>query len=291
MTAAAASAPAGATGNPRNAFTVDLEDWFHICGVPALGFERWAALPSRVEPTTRWLLETLDATGVRATFFIVGWIARRFPRLIEEVRRAGHEIGSHGYRHQRVYELDQDAFRQDLRASVRALQDAGVESVKLFRAPEWSVNDRSLWALDILVEEGFQLDASMAPLPIVGSRRFPRAPHVRQTAGGSIVEVPPLVRDRFGQVMPAGWGWGLRMSSVRTTLDTIERTNRLGAFAVLTVHPWEVDPDPPSVRLPARLRFAHYFRLDGFAGRLRAILSAGRFAPIGSAIPASWTRP
>jgi len=167
------------------------------------------------------------------------------------------------------------------------LRAVGVRPVSLFRAPEWSVNDRSLWALDVLVEEGFRLDASMAPLTMVGSLGFPRCPHVRQTAAGPIVEVPPLVADRFGQVMPLGWGWGLRMSSPRRVLDAIEGVNRQGQPAVLMVHPWEIDPDPPRVRLPARLHFAHYFRLGGFADRLRTILSGGRFGPIGRIAPAA----
>jgi polysaccharide deacetylase family protein (PEP-CTERM system associated) len=275
------------TGDPSNALTVDLEEWFHVCGVEALRFERWDALPSRVEPTTRWLLDALDRAGVRATFFVVGWIAERFPHLVEAVRLAGHEIGSHGHGHVRVYDLGREAFLEDLRASVRALRAAGVAHVSLFRAPEWSVNDRSLWALDVLAGEGFGLDASMAPLAIVGSRRFPRHPHVRQTTAGPIVEVPPLVRDRLGQVMPFGWGWGLRMSSPRAVLAEIERLNHDGHPAVLTVHPWEIDPDPPRVRLPARLHFAHYFRLGGFADRLRAILTGGRFGPIGRLAPAA----
>ena len=278
--------PAG-PGDPYNAFTVDLEEWFHVCGVEPLRFERWTTLPSRVEPTTRWLLDALDRANVCATFFIVGWVAERFPELVEAVRDAGHEIGSHGHAHRRVYELDAEAFRRDLQASVRALKAAGAGDVSLFRAPEWSVNDRSLWALAVLVEEGFRLDASMAPLTMVGSLSSPRYPHVRQTAAGPIVEVPPLVADRFGRVMPLGWGWGLRMSSPRRVLNAIERVNRRGQPAVLTVHPWEIDPDPPRVRLPARLHFAHYFRIGGFADRLRTILSGSHFGPIGRIVPAA----
>ena len=278
--------PGGSPGGPGpahadNAFTVDLEEWFHVCGVGgALAFERWDELPARVVPTTQSLLDLLDRAGVRATFFVVGWIAARYPRLVEAVRDAGHEIGSHGYRHQRVYELDGAAFRRDLQASVGALNAAGVAVVCCFRAPEWSVNDRSLWALDTLVEEGFTVDASMAPVKMVGSPRYPRHPHIRRTGAGPILEVPPLVADRFGQVMPLGWGWGLRMSSPSRVLHAIDRLNRSGRPAVLAVHPWELDPDPPRVRLPAGLRFAHYFRLAGFADRLRAIVSGGRFGPI-----------
>ena len=266
----------------RNVFTVDLEEWFHICGVGgALAPENWDRLPARVEQTTRTLLDLLDTIQVRATFFVVGWVGDRYPRLIETVLAGGHEIGSHGYHHARVYDLGPDAFRQDLRASIRALAAAGAARVTMFRAPEWSINDRSFWALQTLVEEGVTLDASMAPIKLVGAVTYPRHPHVRHTPAGPITEVPPLVVDRFRQVMPMGWGWGLRMSSPQRVLRAIDAVNRAGIPAVLMVHPWEFDPDPPRVRLPARLQFAHYFRLSGFRERLRDVLRGAPFGHIG----------
>jgi polysaccharide deacetylase family protein (PEP-CTERM system associated) len=273
----------------RNIFTVDLEEWFHICasGNESLEPEHWDRLQTRVEPTTRLLLELLDRRSIRATFFVVGWVAERHPELVETVRAAGHEIGSHGHLHQKVYALGPDAFRSDLRESIRVLSALGAGPVTLFRAPEWSINDRSLWALDILVEEGVKIDASMAPLRIVGAVTYPRYPHIRRTPAGPITEVPPLVADRFRQVMPMGWGWGLRMSSSRRVLRTIEAVNRAGLPAVLTVHPWELDPDPPRVRLPARLHFAHYFRLSGFHTRLNEVLEGAAFGRMGDSVQGS----
>ena len=265
-----------------NIFTVDLEDWFHVCGVRGLSRDTWSALPSRIGETTRWLLDALDAAGVRATFFVVGWIAEKHPEIVAAVQRGGHHIGSHGYDHVRAYEVGGGAFAADLKKSVSALHSAGVPQVTAFRAPEWSINDRSLWALEVLTASGFTIDASMAPLRIVGSPAFPRHPHLRHTRSGTILEVPPLVADRFGQVMPLGWGWGLRMSSPRRVLRTIEQTNKAGHPAVLAVHPWEFDIDPPRVRLPPAVHFAHYFRLDGFRDRLRSILGSARFGPISS---------
>ena len=265
-------------GHPQNLFTVDLEEWFHVCGVGgALAPDGWDRLPSRVELTTRLLLDVLDSAGVPATFFILGWVAERHPHLVQEVRAAGHDIGSHSHSHTRAYELGPIGFRDDLRASVRALQAAGTGPIACFRAPEWSINEKSMWALETLADEGFAVDASMAPLRIVGSTSFPRVPHVRETATGSILELPPLVADRFGQVMPMGWGWGLRMSSPARVLRVIEDANRRGAPAVLTVHPWEIDPEPPRVRLRPGLHFAHYFRLTGFLDRLRVILRSTTF--------------
>jgi peptidoglycan-N-acetylglucosamine deacetylase len=266
-----------------NSLTVDVEEWFHICGVPQLQPETWTRLPSRVERTTRMLLDELDTAGIKGTFFIVGWIAERYPGLVGLILTAGHDVGSHSFWHRRVYDLDPASFAEDLDASVTTLVAAGTPAITAFRAPEWSINHRSEWALEVLVQRGFKADASMAPLRIVGDVSYPRRPHVRSTALGPIVEVPPLVADRFGQVMPMGWGWGLRMSSPSRVLKEIERANKLGTPAVLTIHPWELDPDPPRVPLPLGLRFAHYFRLDGFPGRLRTILRGASFGPLQAA--------
>jgi polysaccharide deacetylase family protein (PEP-CTERM system associated) len=264
----------------KNALTVDVEEWFHICGVGGpLATEHWDTLPSRVADTTRMLLEDFDRAGARATFFVLGWVAEKYPQLVGEIRSAGHEIGTHGFSHTRVYELEPEAFAADLRKSLRSLSAAGAPRVAAFRAPEWSINDRSLWALDVLVREGLSVDASMAPVRLVGREDYPRAVHVRPTSAGPIAEYPPLVADRFGHAMPMGWGWGLRMSSPRRVLQTIEAANQDGRAAVLMVHPWEIDPDPPRVRLRTALWFSHYFRLDGFRRRLSEVL---RSAPLGA---------
>ena len=281
------------SGDIRNVFTVDLEEWFHICasGNPALEPGNWDRLPSRVDLTTRLLLDMLERLSIHATFFVVGWVAERHPGLMASIRARGHEIGSHSHMHRKLDELGPEGFRADLRMSVRALRSVGVDAVTCFRAPEWSVNDRSPWALDVLRADNIDIDASMAPLRIVGNVAYPRYPHRRQTAAGPITEVPPLVADRFGHVMPMGWGWGLRMSPPGRVLRTIEAVNRAGAPAVLTVHPWELDPDPPRVQLPARLRFAHYFRLSGFGPRLNEVLSGASFGTIGDFLSAAPTIP
>ena len=264
----------------QNAFTVDVEEWFHICGVEALAPPVWDQLPSRVHLTTHLLLEELARADVTATFLFVGWVADRYPDLVEEVLRAGHCVGSHSFWHRHVFNLTADVFEVDLKTSLRALRDAGAHDVRSFRAPEWSINESSLWAFEVLARNGIKVDASMAPVSLVGNPRRSRSPHVRSTAAGPVWEMPPLVADRFGQVMPIGWGWGLRMSSPGRLLRTIDGENRLGRPAVLTIHPWELDPDPPRVQLPWRLRFSHYFRLSGFVGRLREVLRQGRFAPL-----------
>ena len=257
----------------KNAFTVDLEEWFHLCGVRGpLASENWDKLPSRVERNTRDLLDLLDTHGIRATFFILGWISDRYPHLVSLVLDAGHEVGGHGFGHRRVYELTPQTFKQDLEQNLASLAAAGATRVVGFRAPEWSINDRSLWALDVLAESGFQFDSSMTPLRIIGNPAYPQAMHTRQTPTGTITEFPPLVARRLGQNFPAGGGWGLRMSRPGTTIREIEKRNRRGEPVALFVHPWEIDEDPPRASLSLPHRFVHYFRLSGFRTRLAEVL-------------------
>jgi polysaccharide deacetylase family protein (PEP-CTERM system associated) len=269
----------------RNCLTVDVEEWFHVCGVAgALAPERWDRLPSRVVDNTRDLLDLLERCHVRATFFILGWVAARYPRLVDEIGRAGHEIGSHGHLHRRVYELSPESFAIELDQSRAALAAAGATSVVGFRAPEWSINDRSLWAIDVLAQKGFRFDSSMAPLRIVGNPRYLQTPHTLSTSSGELLEFPPLVGRRFGQNIPLGGGWGLRMADPDRIAATIDDRNNRGTPIALFVHPWEIDPDPPRVKLPRAKRFVHYFRLEGFRDRLERVLRHGAFAPMGEVL-------
>ena len=268
-----------------NCLTVDVEEWFHVCETEGpFAVDRWDILPSRVVETTRDLLRLLDACGVRGTLFVMGWVALRYPALVNEIVRAGHEIGSHGHLHQCVYELTPDGLARDLAASRAALAAAGVRDVRGYRAPEWSINGRSLWALEALARAGFTFDSSMAPMKIVGDPEYPKEPHRRSTSCGDLLEFPPLVDRRFGHNMPLGLGWGLRMSSPARVIRAIEDRNSHGIPVALAVHPWEIDPDPPRVKLPLAKSFAHYFRLGGFRARLERILRGTSFAPMGEVL-------
>jgi polysaccharide deacetylase family protein (PEP-CTERM system associated) len=263
-----------------NAFTVDVEEWFHVCGVPALSDPAaWDRLESRVERDTARVLDLLDACGVRATCFVVGWVAERHPEVVARIRDAGHEIGSHGHRHRRVYELDAGEFARDLRLAGAALTAAGAPVPTQFRAPEWSINGRAPWALEQLAAAGYTVDSSRAPLRVVGDPVYPEVPHVIATAHGRIVEVPPSVERRLGQRTPFGGGWGLRLARPSRVVREIARRNAAGVPVTCWIHPWELDPDPPRMRLPAGKAFAHYFRLSGWTERLRQVL---RGAPFGT---------
>ena len=271
------------TGRVRNFLTVDVEEWFHICGLDAPRVPGTPAeLPSRVELTTDLTLELLARHGITATFFLLGSVVERHPALVSRVVSAGHEVASHGWSHLRVYDLDERSFTDELQRTSAAVEAAGAARPIGFRAPEWSINDRSMWALTVLARLGYRYDSSMSPLRLVGNPAFPQAPHMRATAGGSLLEVPPMVGRRFGQQFPLGGGWGLRMSRPATVIREINRRNRLGEPATLFIHPWELDPHPPQIALPWSRRFSHYFRLDGFARRLEEILADAEFGPIGA---------
>jgi polysaccharide deacetylase family protein (PEP-CTERM system associated) len=269
------------TGQVQNFLTVDVEEWFHIAGVGApLAQDRWDSLPSRVELTTRLTLDLLARRSVTGTFFILGWIADRYPHLVDLVRQAGHEIASHGWSHRRVYELDEASFDEELTRAQAAITAAGAPPPVGFRAPEWSINDRSLWALDVLARRGFVYDSSMTPLRIVGNPSYPQVPHRRDTPHGPLFEVPPLVTRRFGQQLPLGGGWGLRMTRPAEVAKAIEARNRRGEPVTLFLHPWEIDPDPPRVALPWALAFSHYWRLSGYRERFDEVLASIPFGPI-----------
>jgi peptidoglycan-N-acetylglucosamine deacetylase len=231
--------------------TVDVEDWFHICGVgdrlPRAGWDR---LESRVVPNTLGLLDLLDRFGARATFFVLGWVAQRQPDLVREIARRGHEIASHGTLHQRVYTLSPRAFEADLLRSLELLTPLATHPVRGYRAPEWSIRDDSLWALDILGRNGLVYDASMAPLPVIGNPVYPCHIHRRAFAGGALWEVPPLVAQTPWINLPAGGGWGLRVLPQAWIAACVRRRQRRGQPAVFFVHPREMDRDNPKIRLP-----------------------------------------
>ncbi|MEO8070712.1 MAG: polysaccharide deacetylase family protein [Acidobacteriota bacterium] len=266
---------------PHHALTVDVEEWFHVCGVNALSAPYWPSLPSRVVDNTRWLLDLFERTGTHATFFVLGYVAERYPRLVERIIRDGHEVGSHGHMHDRVYDLAPETFAADVDRSLAALAACGATRIRGFRAPEWSINDRSMWALEVLARRGFTFDSSMAPLRIIGNTAFPRSRHRRTTIAGDLIECPPAVARRFGQQIPFGGGWGLRMSQPERFLRDLDVRAEAGDSAVIWVHPWEIDDAPPHAPMPRAQRFAHYFRLSGFRSRFERIVSGGAFGPLG----------
>jgi peptidoglycan-N-acetylglucosamine deacetylase len=264
-----------------NILTVDVEDWFHICGVENLIPEAdLSQLESRVAHNTLKILEILYRKGAKATFFILGFVAERHPDLIKQIQNAGHEIASHGYSHTRVYTMTPDTFRRDLNRASEILYKIGGCSVKGYRAPEWSIRNDSLWALDILQQEGFIYDSSMAPLPIIGDPDYAIVPHRLELEQGYLWEFPPLVGKTPLVNLPIAGGWGLRIFPYDLIRSFIQKLNNQGQPALIYIHPRELDHDNPRIKLPLVKKFVLDARLERTEKRLVRLLDDFNFTSV-----------
>jgi polysaccharide deacetylase family protein (PEP-CTERM system associated) len=269
---------------PRPVLTVDVEDWFHICGHARYSDPgTWDARPSRVEEGVERILGLLAPTASKATFFVLGWVARKAPGIVRRIADAGHEIGCHGDLHRRVPEMRPEEFRADVARSRDVLQDLLGRRVTAFRAPEWSMKTTANPALAILVEEGFALDSSLVDAPPVGVAGNPTRPVVIRTPSGPILEVPPLMGTFFFRRAMWGGGVCMRMTRFSRVNGAIDRALADGVSPVLYCHPWEFDdahPPMPGLAVVERLvKFAGRRRTED---RLKVWLSRHTFAPISS---------
>lgn len=267
--------------NLRNALTIDLEDWYHVCGAGENGdASRWSTYESRVLRNTDRVLALLRANGARATFFVLGYIAAREPGLIRAVAREGHEVATHGYFHRRIFEMSPGEFEDDLARSIDAISEAAEAPVIGHRAPEWSIRPHTLWALGILRKRGILYDSSMVPLTRMGDRSFPRSPARIETEHGEIWEFPLTTARCFGENIPFTGGLPLRLAPYFYVLSKIRRMNREGNTAMVYFHPWEFDTGQPRIELPWSRRFMHYFNLPAAPRKLSGLLAHLRFAPV-----------
>ena len=264
--------------------TVDVEDWFHVCGHRTYSDpDTWAGREKRVHVGVERILELLAGSGSAATFFVLGWIARQSPALVKRIADSGHEIGCHGDRHRRVFEMTLEEFREDLRKSRDSLQEIVGRPVTSFRAPEWSMKSAANPAFAVLVEEGFTLDSSLTTAPPVGELSNPERPVTLVTASGPILEVPPLMGTFFG--FRAMWGGGVcaRLTRESRVSDAIARTLAGGVPPVLYAHPWEFDDaHPPMPGLSPVQRLVHFAGRTRTEGRWHRLLARHRFEPISS---------
>jgi polysaccharide deacetylase family protein (PEP-CTERM system associated) len=277
----AAGEPAEA---PPNGLSVDVEDYFHVEAfadriTPAM----WPQFPRRVAENTRHVLELFARHNARATFFVLGWVAEQEPALVREILAAGQEVACHSYLHQCVFRLTPAEFREDTRRAVRLLEDAGGEKVAGYRAPTFSIIRESLWALEILAEEGFLYDSSVFPVrhDVYGMPDAPRFPYRWDCGGGrTIVEIPPQTVRFLGRNLPVGGGGYLRILPMWYTRWALRRIQRReGRPVVVYLHPWELDPGQPRLAGRRRSRLRHYIHLDRMEGRLAELLAGGRFVP------------
>lgn len=277
----------------RNLLTFDVEDYFHAVGLRSVVDPlRWDRMPGRVEYTTRRLLKILDEHGARATFFVLGWVAQRYPELVEEIVAEGHELASHGWSHQLVYEQTLEQFRDDVVRTKDLLESLGGRPVLGYRAPCFSITDRNRWALEVLAETGHRYDASIYP---IRRRRYgdPSCPpeihrplHPTWDHAG-LWEVPGTTVQMLGRNVPVAGGGYFRFFPYGVTRTAIRHLNRRSRPAVVYLHPWELDPDQPRVSgAPVGDTWRHYLNLDRTEKRLRRLLDDFVFAPVVEGIPA-----
>lgn len=259
-----------------NAMTIDVEDYFHVSNFEhVVDRASWASRESRVEANTDRLLATFGRAGVSATFFVLAWVAERAPQLVRRIAEAGHEVASHGYAHRLVYDQTREEFRHDVRRAKALLEDTCGQTVHGYRAPSFSVTTRSLWALDVLIEEGYTYDSSIFPVhhDRYGIPAADRHAGVITRPAGTIVEVPASTVRMGGVNWPIGGGGYFRLLPYGWTRWGIRRVNtREGAPTVFYLHPWEIDPDQPRLPASALARYRHYRNLDDTEARLARLL-------------------
>lgn len=285
-----APTPAPAT-TPRavicNALTIDVEDYFHVSG-----FERcidrstWDSFELRAEKGLRKILDALARASVRGTFFILGWLARKQPQLVRAICDAGHEIACHTYWHRLIYTQTPAEFRADVRLAKHVLEDIAGTRVTAFRAPSFSITRQSLWALDVLIEEGFTLDSSIYPVvhDRYGMPGVPLEPHRIERPSGTIQEFPPAVFRWRRAAVPVGGGGYFRLYPYQITRQALRAILREGRPFAVYLHPWELDPEQPRYRPGLFRAFRHYVNLARTEARLERLLHDFRFGTMSEAL-------
>lgn len=270
--------------NVLNAMTIDVEDYFHVSAfADVVSRKDWDTLDSRVVRNTERLLALFERKGVRATFFVLGWVAERFPGLVRRIHAAGHELASHSYDHGLVYDKQPEAFVADLRQARAAIAEACGAWVTGYRAPSYSITERSLWALDLLVAEGYTFDSSIYPIrhDRYGIPTWERHLHRIERGFGGLWELPGSTVHHFGTNLPMGGGGYFRLLPYAWTRHGIAHLNRQeGRPAIFYLHPWEIDPDQPRLGAGALSRFRHYTNLGRTEQRLEQLLEDFRFGAI-----------
>ena len=278
-----------------NILTIDVEDYYHVSAFEStVSREDWDKYDCRVVDNTRRLLSILKGFDVKATFFILGWVAEQHPEIVKDIAFDGHEIACHGYAHRLIYEQSKEAFREDLVKSKIILEkivnqfripnsESQIPKVIGYRAASCSITEQSLWALDILVEEGFQYDSSIYPVVhdrygIPNAERFPYV--ISCANGGSLCEFPLSTLRIMRTNIPIAGGGYFRLFPYEFTRWAIRKLNNDGRPAIVYIHPWEIDPSQPRLDGSVISRFRQYNNLDKTEKRLKALLRDFDFVPI-----------
>jgi polysaccharide deacetylase family protein (PEP-CTERM system associated) len=272
---------------PLNALTFDVEDYFQVTGFARhIDPATWLRYEPRVEIGTRIILDLLAAAEVRATFFTLGWIARRHPRLVREIQRAGHEIASHGDWHQLVTTQTAAEFRADVRAAKAVLEDVTGRQISGYRAPSFSIAPDRAWAFEVLVEEGYTFDSSIAAgrRDSCDDRAGAEVPFVLRTPSGPLTEYPLPTAHGLGRRVPIGGGGYFRLYPYAVTRRGLRAINAAGRPFAVYLHPWEFDPDQPRLAGPLVKRFKHRFNLRRTRPRLERLLGEFKFGTISASM-------
>lgn len=260
-----------------NALSVDVEDYFQVSAFrDVVAYESWEGFDRRVETNTRRLMDLFDRAGVKATFFVLGWIAERHPELVRDLHACGHEVASHGYAHRTLDSVSPREFREEIRQQKSLLEALIQAPIIGYRAPSFSITNKTLWALEVLAEEGFLYDSSIFPIhhDRYGIPSAPRFPHDVQYGGLTLREFPMSTISCWrGMNIPFGGGGYLRLFPLWVTDRGVRRLNRTGYPAMVYVHPWEIDPDQPRVNGHWLSRFRHYRNLNLTCRRLDVLLN------------------
>jgi polysaccharide deacetylase family protein (PEP-CTERM system associated) len=264
-----------------NALTVDVEDYFHVSAFrDRIDPKDWDGYESRVVANTRRTLDVFDDVGSRGTFFVLGWVAEREPELVREIVSRGHEVACHGFSHRLIYQQTPDEFRAETVRAKSILEDQSGAPVRGYRAASFSITAASRWALDVLVECGFEYDSSFFPVrhDLYGTDVESPLPHALTTpAGAMLVEFPMTVRRVLGVPIPVSGGGYFRMYPLALTKRLLRSGD--GPFAFY-LHPWELDPDQPRIAASWRSTFRHYTNLRSCERKLRELLATFPFAPM-----------
>jgi len=260
---------------PRNALTVDVEDWFQVQAFcDAIPRDEWDCLPCRVEANTDRVLAMFDAAAVHGTFFTLGWVAKRYPALIRRIVAAGHELASHGHEHERVDAIGAAAFREDIRRARAVLEDCGGVPVHGYRAPTFSIGPATPWAHGILAEEGYRYSSSVFPVKhdLYGAPDAPRGAHRPHPSG--VVELPMTTVRLGGRNLPCSGGGWFRLMPYPLFRAGLRRVNASEKQpGIFYFHPWEMDTGQPHVwQAPRLARFRHYVGQTRTAARLERLL-------------------
>lgn len=275
---------------PIHCLSFDVEEHFQVSAFwSAARRQEWDRYESRVERNTRWLAELLEKHRMKATFFVLGWVAERHPELVKSLAAQGHEVASHGYGHELVTSLSPERFRQDVRVAKKILEDLTGNPVVGYRAPSFSITSETTWALSILVEEGYTYDSSIYD-------RFRRKEKEKRpicgfeivTSAGRIWEVPPSTLQMLGLQIPVAGGGYFRLFPYAASKSFLRHLESEGARLVMYLHPWEFDPQQPRMDGSWLSQFRHYLNLHKTEERLSQLLQDFHFGSITQVMRPLW---